>query len=635
MVEVIWPTSVPTCQSESGRGVLPLRTFIQETLRRSRTSFYTLQVALYYLILIKPHVPSYDFTMEQPEDTPSCRALQCGRRMFLAALILASKYLQDRNYSARAWSKLSGLKVCDINTNEMAFLSAVRWKLHIAEGLFDRWQEIILRYTPSQPPPPAGSGAADLRWAQWRVIVERLDPSLDGVDVSKPAPLCSSQVRRASTWPIPPPSPATPTPYATATPTPLPAAFSTSQENTPTPASVQKLPRFLEPRLDMQPPTPTRLGPLPTPSLTPHSVLSSCASTPAASVFNAPHGARRPSMCSAMQAAQNLMNARMSDTWSCSRRPSLAPSMASTASIHSSPESMVSDVSSRLSRVSPSSSASSIASIASNQACTAMPVKLARLAALRCAGMSAKPLKRVSTEPEIIDVDAAYAIPEAVGSPDFATFHIHEVDVPGTPSPDGMGMGCLSRVDSARSYCSTESANSVDSVSSPLRSTTSSSPEDMRPSSVFADLVRQQKRQSARSSHHHHSHSHSRTRKRGRSSIDMSLQQNVRDLLVPETRAARHNAGPRSDVVMDDVSPSAVAAAAIAAAHANANATVAGATDVEAYLLAQSPSSAPCTEVRLPVKMMKDGRKRVCCAAEAGGSMESVGGGMGMWKGVL
>ncbi|CAJ0889916.1 13790_t:CDS:2 [Entrophospora sp. SA101] len=30
----------------------------------------------------------------------------CGRRMFLASLIVASKYLQDNNYSNNAWSKI-------------------------------------------------------------------------------------------------------------------------------------------------------------------------------------------------------------------------------------------------------------------------------------------------------------------------------------------------------------------------------------------------------------------------------------------------------------------------------------------------------------------------------------------------
>ncbi|CAJ0829500.1 3967_t:CDS:2 [Entrophospora sp. SA101] len=34
----------------------------------------------------------------------------CGRRMFLASLIIASKYLQDKNYSNTAWSKICGLQ---------------------------------------------------------------------------------------------------------------------------------------------------------------------------------------------------------------------------------------------------------------------------------------------------------------------------------------------------------------------------------------------------------------------------------------------------------------------------------------------------------------------------------------------
>src|SRR6478609_4982941 len=155
IVEAIWPLSSVACRNELGsRAILPLRTFIQETLRPSRTSYSTLQVALYYLILIKPHVPKHNFTMEQPEDRHADRALQCGRRMFLAALILASKYLPDRNYSARAWSKISGLNTQEINQNEMAFLLAVNWKLHITDDVVQRWTDIVLKYTPSQPPSP-------------------------------------------------------------------------------------------------------------------------------------------------------------------------------------------------------------------------------------------------------------------------------------------------------------------------------------------------------------------------------------------------------------------------------------------------------------------------------------------------
>ncbi|KKY22575.1 putative g1 s-specific cyclin pas1 [Diplodia seriata] len=263
MVEVIWPLSVPTCPNErvSGRGVLPLRTFIQETLRRSRTSYSTLQVALYYLILIKAHVPKLDFTMEQPEDQ-SVRALQCGRRMFLAALILASKYLQDRNYSARAWSKISGLKVSEINTNEMAFLKAVNWKLHITDPVFERWQAVVLRAAPSsQPPPSPGAFQMHLGMHDWKTLIPMLTPELDTFDI----------VRRNSVQICIP---------KRLTPPPPPVAITPVRESwllESTPVSRPKASAFcLEPMVDMTPPAPmmSRLGPLPTPQMTPQSTVS-------------------------------------------------------------------------------------------------------------------------------------------------------------------------------------------------------------------------------------------------------------------------------------------------------------------------------------------------------------------------
>ncbi|KAK5131717.1 hypothetical protein LTR08_000605 [Meristemomyces frigidus] len=179
MVEVIWPLSVVPCNDDgaSGRGVLPLRTYIEETLRRSRTSYSTLQVALYYLVLIKPYVPEYDFTKVQAQDCPASRALMCGRRMFLTALILASKYLQDRNYSTKAWSKMSGLKVEEINANERTFLDKVCWKLHIPDLIFKRWTQVVLRYTSDTQPPSPGQSYA----ITWQSIVPLLTPELDNL----------------------------------------------------------------------------------------------------------------------------------------------------------------------------------------------------------------------------------------------------------------------------------------------------------------------------------------------------------------------------------------------------------------------------------------------------------------------
>ena len=59
--------------------------------------------------------------------------------MFLAALILAWKYTQDRNYSLGVWTKISGLGPKEINTNEAVFLSTIDWRLYIPHAVFERW----------------------------------------------------------------------------------------------------------------------------------------------------------------------------------------------------------------------------------------------------------------------------------------------------------------------------------------------------------------------------------------------------------------------------------------------------------------------------------------------------------------
>lgn len=408
MVEVIWPLSVVPCKSEGGgRAVLPLRTYIEETLRRSRTSYSTLQVALYYLILIKPYIPKNDFTQEQKMDCPASRALMCGRRMFLAALILASKYLQDRNYSAKAWSKMSGLKISEINTNERTFLENVKWKLHIPEPIFKRWTEIVLKYTPNTLPPSPGTGLP-IPCATWKSIIPLLTPELDKVPIPQSKIKASIECHANYGYA----SPTTPTPTRNA----LSAMHidSTSSESTPTPVAI--LPRFLEPRPDLAPPTPAlaRMGPLPTPQLTPSSVASS---TPAVSAC----GSRRPSICSAMAMAQKAgFNRCAMDMFP---PPSRRPSIASAASSRSSPESMISDRSrsSRASSISSISTVSSTSSLAPNRAC------LARQATCRSARMPIPPAtvaeekEGTAMKPIIIADDA-----EMVSSPDMTDFTISD-----------------------------------------------------------------------------------------------------------------------------------------------------------------------------------------------------------------
>lgn len=371
IVEIVWPLSAAASRSDAAtgtKGVLPLRTFIQETLRRSRTSYSTLQVALYYLIKIKPHVPSHDFTHEQPRDQSLLRAMQCGRRMFLAALILASKYLQDRNYSARAWSKISGLNTLEINQNELMFLEAVGWRLHICEATFQRWTDLVLKLTPGAGGPPAFDGQC------WRTVLPRLTTELDTVDPEPTTPVAAMSGMDLGLAD-------SPSPRSVLSNS---SVDSSSRESTPT--CPRSLPRTLEPTPTAEyshPPMPALARPpmLPTPQMTPQSHV---ASTPAAS--GAACAPRRPSICMAMSQAQNMCMARSTldprpPLSFCARAHSYdgypaairRSSLARSTSSASSPDSMVSDVSTLSSRSSRSSSVSSNASGAGGSAPPASP----------------------------------------------------------------------------------------------------------------------------------------------------------------------------------------------------------------------------------------------------------------------
>lgn len=172
---------------------LPLVLFVREILRRSRTSCLTLQAALLYCARCKeslnemidkatnplssagemcwlpntgtftssppslnlnsqPSLPSVPAQSNGlcPESGSTCKRqsaasvrsaspLLCGRRMFLAAIVVASKFLQDRTYSNRTWSKISGLGTIEIDQLERVFLRTIRYDLVVSDALWRKW----------------------------------------------------------------------------------------------------------------------------------------------------------------------------------------------------------------------------------------------------------------------------------------------------------------------------------------------------------------------------------------------------------------------------------------------------------------------------------------------------------------
>ena len=198
LITAIWPLSDrPPMMTDcfNGAGVLPLEAFIRETLRRSKTSFSTLQVALYYLVLLRSRATPGSFTARckgEDNERAQCRAMQCGRRMFLSALMLASKYLQDRNYSARAWSKISGLRSNEINDNEREYLAQINYDLHVPKEIFENWSKIVsalskLSNEGAPGPFNAGDGSPGAGSnSSLAAMVSQVDPE-DGFDIDQHA----------------------------------------------------------------------------------------------------------------------------------------------------------------------------------------------------------------------------------------------------------------------------------------------------------------------------------------------------------------------------------------------------------------------------------------------------------------
>lgn len=116
-----------------------MRTFIQEVLKRSRITYSTLQTALFYLFRAQPALRNNS----QMKSWQHKAYVNCGRRMFLASLVVASKFVQDKTYRNSAWAKIAGLSVSEINTAEQYFLSLLDYRLYIDQSVFDHWHQLL------------------------------------------------------------------------------------------------------------------------------------------------------------------------------------------------------------------------------------------------------------------------------------------------------------------------------------------------------------------------------------------------------------------------------------------------------------------------------------------------------------
>lgn len=120
--------------------------FTHEVLRRSRASCATLEIAMCYIGAIRDLVKcilgerAHLVKLARQQNTSPQSLDRRGvfgiplydpRRTFLAALVLATKFHQDRAYSNKAWAKLSGLPAREVTRCEKALGNALDWRLWV------------------------------------------------------------------------------------------------------------------------------------------------------------------------------------------------------------------------------------------------------------------------------------------------------------------------------------------------------------------------------------------------------------------------------------------------------------------------------------------------------------------------
>lgn len=113
-----------------------LKSFIRSILFQSKISYSIAATGLLYLLWGKQSM-KYKY----PKMAKTIGIFE----MFVSSLMLASKYLNDRNASNSAWSRIYGIPLDALNKMEMKLLSFIEYKLHVEVDLFNRWIKFLFQ----------------------------------------------------------------------------------------------------------------------------------------------------------------------------------------------------------------------------------------------------------------------------------------------------------------------------------------------------------------------------------------------------------------------------------------------------------------------------------------------------------
>ncbi|KAJ2850370.1 hypothetical protein IWW36_001922 [Coemansia brasiliensis] len=118
----------------------PFHSFCYELLRSTQIAMPIVVLALLYVHKFKQRYPG----------------LRGGNgseyRMFVVALMLASKYLEDNTFTTQTWSEVSHLPARELAIMQREFLLALDHRLHVADSEYNAWITRLQKIVSSKDP---------------------------------------------------------------------------------------------------------------------------------------------------------------------------------------------------------------------------------------------------------------------------------------------------------------------------------------------------------------------------------------------------------------------------------------------------------------------------------------------------
>lgn len=117
-----------------------IKKFIIYIISRKIVTYNNMILSIYYLSNIKIKIKNMLQNKIKIESF-----FLCGRRMFIISLIISNKYIYDKSYKNVVWSKITGLKIKDINFYEISVLKLINHDLYISDKNYNNWKDSLIK----------------------------------------------------------------------------------------------------------------------------------------------------------------------------------------------------------------------------------------------------------------------------------------------------------------------------------------------------------------------------------------------------------------------------------------------------------------------------------------------------------